>query len=147
MEVARVTLLCELAETIGQHSPREQDYGADVWALIEQGREFSAVDYLNAQTARQALSQDFARLWTDLDCLMMPTTPIVAFPIDAKEDHRPETTRLTRPFNLLGWPALSLPCGFSAEGLPIGVQLVAAPGGEDVLFRAGAAIEAALSLT
>ena len=75
---------------------------------------------------------------------MMPTTPIVAFPIDTKVDHRPETTRLTRPFNLLGWPALSLPCGVSAEGLPIGVQLVAAPGGEDVLFRAGAAIEAAL---
>jgi aspartyl-tRNA(Asn)/glutamyl-tRNA(Gln) amidotransferase subunit A len=144
MEIARVTLLCELAAAIGQHSTREQDYGADVWALIEQGRDYSAVDYLNAQATRQDLSQDFARLWTDLDCLMMPTTPIVAFPIDAKEDNRPETTRLTRPFNLLGWPALSLPCGLSAEGLPIGVQLVAAPGREDVLFRAASAIEAAL---
>ena len=57
---------------------------------------------------------------------------------------RPETTRLTRPFNLLGWPALSLPCGISSEGLPIGVQLVAAPGAEDVLFDVGSAIETAL---
>ena len=146
MEVARVTLLCELASTIGQHSSREQDYGADVWALIEQGRDFSAVDYLKDQEVRRELSQEFGQLWTDLDCLMMPTTPITAFPIDTKKDWRLETTRLTRPFNLLGWPALSLPCGFSAEGLPIGVQLVAAPGCEDVLFRAGAAIEAALHL-
>jgi aspartyl-tRNA(Asn)/glutamyl-tRNA(Gln) amidotransferase subunit A len=144
MDVARVTLLYELVSTIGQHSPHEQDYGSDVWALIEQGRGFSAADYQNAQTVREALAHEFARLWVDFDCLMMPTTPICAFPIDAQQDLRPETTRLTRPFNLLGWPALSLPCGFSAEGLPIGVQLVAAPGREDVLFRVGGAIEAAL---
>ena len=146
MEVARVTLLCELASTIGEHSPHEKDYGADVWALIEQGCRFSAADYQSAQTARTAMAQEFARVWADLDCLMMPPTPIPAFRIDAPTDMRPETTRLTRPFNLLGWPALSLPCGFSAEGLPVGVQLVAAPGGEAVLFRAGAAIEEALRL-
>ncbi len=146
MEVARVTLLCELASTIGEHSPHEKDYGADVWALIEQGRRFSATDYLDAQTARAAMAQEFARLWADLDCLMMPTTPFPAFRMDAPADMRPETTRLTRPFNLLGWPALSLPCGFSAEGLPIGVQLVADDGAEAVLFRAGAAIEQALKL-
>lgn len=146
MEVARVTLLCELATAIGEHSPHEKDYGADVWALIEQGRRFSAADYQAAQSARASMALEFSRLWTDLDCLMMPTTPITAFRIDAPTDMRPETTRLTRPFNLLGWPALSLPCGFSAEGLPIGVQLVAAPGREGVLFRAGAAIEQALQL-
>jgi aspartyl-tRNA(Asn)/glutamyl-tRNA(Gln) amidotransferase subunit A len=146
MEIARVTLLCELAAAIGQHSDRAQDYGADVWALIEQGRRFSAVDYLNTQATRAELARDFAALWADLDCLMMPTTPITAFAIDAKEEMRPETTRLTRPFNLLGWPALSLPCGISSEGLPVGVQLVAAPGREDVLFQAAAALETALKL-
>jgi len=146
MQIARVTLLCELASTIGQHSSRKRDYGEDVWALIEQGKAFSAVDYLNAQATRHALAQAFAQLWTGLDLLMMPTTPITAFPIDTKDDLRPETTRLTRPFNLLGWPALSLPCGVSSEGMPIGVQLVAAPGREDILFRAGAAIETALKL-
>jgi aspartyl-tRNA(Asn)/glutamyl-tRNA(Gln) amidotransferase subunit A len=146
MEIARVTLLCEAAVEIGQYSSREQDYGVDVWALIEKGRGFSAVEYLEAQRARQELAREFSRVWVDLDCLVMPTTPNVAFPIEAREDQRSETTRLTRPFNLLGWPALSLPCGFSAEGLPLGVQLAAAPGGEDMLFRAGAAIEGALKL-
>jgi aspartyl-tRNA(Asn)/glutamyl-tRNA(Gln) amidotransferase subunit A len=144
MDVARVTLLCELAAALGQHSSREQDFGADVWALMEQGRDFSAVQYLEAQAERQELSKEFAGVWADLDCLMMPTTPIVAFPIETNVDHRPETTRLTRPFNLLGWPAMSLPCGVSKERLPIGVQLVAAPGREDVLFRVAEALEVGL---
>jgi Asp-tRNA(Asn)/Glu-tRNA(Gln) amidotransferase A subunit family amidase len=50
-----------------------------------------------------------------------------------------------RPFNVLGWPALAMPCGFSDAGLPIGLQLVAGPGNEGVLFRAGAALEDALA--
>ncbi len=144
MDIARVTLLCELAAGLGQHSDRERDFGADVWALMGQGRNFSAVEYLEAQARRQELALEFSRVWEELDCLMMPTTPNVAFPINAKEDHRPETTRLTRPFNLLGWPAISLPCGVSKEGLPIGVQLVAANGREDVLFRVAGALESGL---
>jgi aspartyl-tRNA(Asn)/glutamyl-tRNA(Gln) amidotransferase subunit A len=111
---------------------------------MEQGRDFSAVQYLEAQAARQDLTAEFDEVWADLDCLIMPTTPNLAFPIDTKVDHRPETTRLTRPFNLLGWPAISLPCGTSKEGLPIGVQLVAGPGREDVLFRAAGALEEGL---
>ena len=57
MEIARVTLLCELAATLGHHSSRAHDFGADVWTLIEQGREFTAVDYINAQSERQELTQ------------------------------------------------------------------------------------------
>lgn len=144
MDIANVTLLCEAAAALGALSSSPGDFGADVWALIEKGRAIPAVDYINAQTRRRELSVQFNLLWRDLDLLMMPTTPFVAFPIDAQENLRPQTTRFTRPFNLLGWPALSLPCGKSPEGLPIGVQLVAAPGGEDVLFRAAAAIEMAL---
>jgi aspartyl-tRNA(Asn)/glutamyl-tRNA(Gln) amidotransferase subunit A len=144
MDIARVLLLCEAAAGLGRHSAREQDFGADVWALMEQGRDFSAVQYLEAQAARQDLTAEFDEVWADLDCLIMPTTPNLAFPIDTKVDHRPETTRLTRPFNLLGWPAISLPCGTSKEGLPIGVQLVAGPGREDVLFRAAGALEEGL---
>lgn len=146
MEIARLTLLCEGAAILGALSSSCEDFGVDVWALIEQGRAISAVDYLNAQTRRRSLTAQFELLWRDVDLLMMPTTPFVAFPIDAKEDLRPQATKLTRPFNLLGWPALSLPCGFSSDGLPIGVQLVVAPGGEDILFRAGTAIEAALKV-
>lgn len=144
MEVARITLLWELAAAVGQYSSRQQDYGADVWSLIERGQEVSDVDYMKAHATRAELAHEFAQVWADLDCLMMPTTPNLAFAIDTTEDHRPETTRLTRPFNLLGWPALSLPCGFSAEKLPVGVQFVADVGDEDILFRAAAAVEEAL---
>ena len=72
-------------------------------------------------------------------------------------DPRAETTRLVRPFNVLGWPALVLPCGFTSmepgqpvtyndpnpppKAMPVGLQLVAAPGREDLLFQAGAALE------
>jgi len=63
------------------------------------------------------------------------------------EDVRIGSTRLVRPFNVLGWPALAMPCGFSDAGLPIGLQLVAAPGEEETLFRAGAALEDSLGLT
>jgi aspartyl-tRNA(Asn)/glutamyl-tRNA(Gln) amidotransferase subunit A len=57
------------------------------------------------------------------------------------EDVRLASTRLVRPFNVLGWPALSIPCGASREGLPIGLQLVAPPGKEHLLLGAGMAFE------
>jgi aspartyl-tRNA(Asn)/glutamyl-tRNA(Gln) amidotransferase subunit A len=145
-EIGRLTLLCEAASTLLQYSARSEDFGDDVWALIERGRSIPAVEYLNAQRERELLTRDFAQLWTELDCLILPTTPMTAFTIDAAADQRAEATRLTRPFNLLGWPALSLPCGVSPTGLPIGIQLVAAPGGEDTLFRAGAALEAGVRI-
>ena len=62
------------------------------------------------------------------------------------EDVRMAATRLTRPFNVLGWPALALPCGFSNAGMPIGLQLVAPPEQEDTLLQAGAALEAAFGI-
>ena len=65
--------------------------------------------------------------------------------IDGKtEDVRIAATRLVRPFNLLGWPALVLPCGLTRDGLPLGMQLAGPPGSEAVLLRAGAALEDAL---
>ena len=62
------------------------------------------------------------------------------------EDVRTAATRLTRPFNVLGWPALALPCGFSSAGLPIGLQVVAPPQQEDSLLQAGAALEDAFGI-
>jgi len=62
------------------------------------------------------------------------------------EDVRSAATRLTRPFNVLGWPALALPCGFSSAGLPIGLQVVAPPQQEDSLLQAGAALEDAFGI-
>ena len=58
-----------------------------------------------------------------------------------EEDFRLATTRLVRGINVLGFPALSMPCGFGEENMPIGVQLIARPFGERVLLQAAAALE------
>jgi Asp-tRNA(Asn)/Glu-tRNA(Gln) amidotransferase A subunit family amidase len=57
------------------------------------------------------------------------------------EDVRLTTTRLMRAINVLGIPALSIPCGFTKSGLPIGLQILGAPRAEDTLLRVGAATE------
>ena len=61
------------------------------------------------------------------------------------EDVRTAATRLVRPFNVLGWPALALPCGLAEAGLPASVQLVAPPDEDAFVLAAGAALERALT--
>jgi aspartyl-tRNA(Asn)/glutamyl-tRNA(Gln) amidotransferase subunit A len=151
MDIARTTLLCEAAAALSRFSLRPEDFGTDVWTMIEQGRAIPAHVYLDTQRRRRKLAREFANVWTECDCLLTPTTPLVAFPIEhgqvtiggVTEDPRAATTRCTRPFNVLGWPALSIPCGRSGK-LPIGLQLVAAMGAESTLFEIGAKLEAAL---
>ena len=84
-----------------------------------------------------------------VDCLLVPTTPVVAPLIGQTEveiggrmeDIRMASTRLVRGFNALGLPALSMPAGFTRGGLPIGMQLVGRPFGEKELLRIAAALE------
>jgi aspartyl-tRNA(Asn)/glutamyl-tRNA(Gln) amidotransferase subunit A len=147
--VARLVLLAEASAVFARYLDRRGDFGSDVLALIEQGRLIPATDYIDAQRVRRMLAGEFSKVWTNLDCLITPATPFPAPKIDATTNSaaiRVATTRLVRPFNALGWPALALPCGFSGGGLPIGLQLVGAPRQEDTLFQAGAAIEDALGL-
>jgi aspartyl-tRNA(Asn)/glutamyl-tRNA(Gln) amidotransferase subunit A len=137
-----------------QLASRPEDFGEDVRAALEKGCTVLAADYLEAQRSRRVLSRKLATLWSDIDCLLTPVTPTTAPRIGeaviriggVEEDVRVGSTRLARPFNVLGWPALAMPCGFSETGLPIGLQLVAAPGNEALLFRAGSALEDALGL-
>ncbi len=151
----RMIQLAEASTVWKRYQHRREDFGADVFTLLQQGLLIPATDYLDAQRARKVLAREFSRIWGHVDCLMMPSTPVVAATRgemtvqvgDVQEDVRLASTRLTRPFNELGWPALSLPCGFSEDGLPIGVQLAAAPHREEVLLQIGAALEDALGLT
>ena len=146
-------LLCIRRQPPGPDlAPRQQLVGADVFALLQQGLIIPATDYLDAQRVRTLLARDFAKIWESLDCLLAPVTAItaprigeMALKIDgADEDVRLASTRLTRPFNVLGWPALALPCGLSKNRLPIGLQIVAAPHREKILFQLGSALEDAL---
>jgi aspartyl-tRNA(Asn)/glutamyl-tRNA(Gln) amidotransferase subunit A len=100
------------------------------------------------------LQQEFQAVWKQVDCLFTPSTPTSApkigqstIDLDGEEDVRIASTRLSRGINVLGLPALSLPCGFDEEGLPIGLQIVGPSFQEALVLRVGAALEDALSLT
>lgn len=126
---------------------REQPdgFGADVLQRLQIGAALPLVDYIRARRTQVEMRRQYARFLDGYDLLLLPTTPIAAPPIsgpDALELAR-WLTRYTAPFNLTGLPALSLPCGFTSDGLPIGLQMVARPWGEARLLRAGYAYEQA----
>ena len=130
---------------------RPQDYGKDVRSLLRQSKKTTAVSYIQAQQERQLYREHFARVLDSVHLLLAPTLPVVAPGIDQKEvkfgrfceDTRHALLRLTRPGNLSGLPAVSIPCGFSSEGLPVGLQLIGRPLDETTLLRAAYAYEQA----
>jgi aspartyl-tRNA(Asn)/glutamyl-tRNA(Gln) amidotransferase subunit A len=149
---ARIVQLSEVAALYANHTNAEL-FGPDVWGLIQQGRLIPASDYVNAQRFRSLLRVDFDRLWTTVDVVLTPTTPMAAPLLDEakvmiagkEEDTRMAATRLVRSINLLGEPALSLPCGKSTAGLPIGLQIIAAPFEEPKLLQFARTLEERLS--
>jgi aspartyl-tRNA(Asn)/glutamyl-tRNA(Gln) amidotransferase subunit A len=102
--------------------------------------------YGQAQRVRTLIIRDFATAYATHDLLLAPTSPTTAFPLGAKTDD-PLTMYLsdvcTIPSNLAGHPAMSVPFGSGADGLPVGVQVLAPALGEAVMFRAAAALERA----
>ena len=148
----RVILLAEASALYEPYLARREDFGSDVLALLDQGRMVPATDYVNAQRLRKVLLGEFRALFESIDCLFTPTTPITAPRIGEKEveldgrreDTRIAATRLVRGMNVLGFPALSIPCGESSAGLPIGLQMVGRPFEEDLLLALGEALEPAL---
>jgi aspartyl-tRNA(Asn)/glutamyl-tRNA(Gln) amidotransferase subunit A len=120
-------------------------FGNDVRLRLETGRAFSSTDYSLARKTQSETKHRLARLFREYDALLLPSTPITAPLIegnDALEQAR-RLTRFTAPFNLSGLPAISLPCGFSAAGLPIGLQVVCGAWREASLLRLARAYEAA----
>ena len=121
--------------------------------VAEKAAQRSMLDYLEATNERQALSERMSCFHTRYDLLLTPTLPITAFgtdrevPLDWPHTRWPTWTPFTYPFNLTGQPALSVPCGFSCEGLPIGLQLVGARFADDLVLRAGHAYQQAAPLT
>lgn len=121
-------------------------FGEDVRARLEKGRSVSSTDYALARRVQSEMKRYFGLFFDPFDVLLLPTTASVAAPIEGLDSaaYAPRLTRFTAPFNLTGMPALSVPCGFSPDGLPIGVQLVAPAWSEQVVLQAGQALEAAL---
>jgi len=131
----------------GSYPARADDYGPALSRLIELGRNASAMDYQRARLDRIALRGALDSVLADIDLLLAPVQPYAAPTLDrmAALAHDPEANArligFTAPFNLGGQPALALPGQPTDDGAPIGVQLVAARGREDVLLRAAIAIQ------
>ena len=130
---------------------RPQDYGKDVRSRLEQSSKTTAALYIGAQQKRLAYSERLDSALSNVDVLLTPTLPITAPGIEQSEirignsieDIRTALLRLTRPGNLSGLPAISIPCGFSSEELPIGLQLIGRRFEETTLLRAAYAYEQA----
>jgi aspartyl-tRNA(Asn)/glutamyl-tRNA(Gln) amidotransferase subunit A len=129
---------------------RPGDYGADVLLRIRGGQLVRATEYLHSQQLRTLLQRDFAAAFERVDVVLGPTMPLLApligrtFEPSGTFNLAPRSiaNRLTVPCNLTGMPAMSVPCGF-ADGLPVGLQIMAPAFAESLVLRVGAAYEAA----
>jgi aspartyl-tRNA(Asn)/glutamyl-tRNA(Gln) amidotransferase subunit A len=118
---------------------------------LEAGLFITAIDYLKAQQARSVFNHETRQILTDVDLLLSPTEPVTAPPILAEKVQAGEQTigttaaltQYTRPYNITGGPAISVPCGFSESGMPIGLQLAGKPFDELTVLRAAHAYEQA----
>lgn len=120
-------------------------FGEDVRQRLETGAALSSADYAIARRTQAEMRRRFETFFTKYDLLLLPTTPVSAPPIEgarALEAAR-QLTRFTSAFNLTGLPALSIPCGLTAAGLPIGVQIVSKAWGEAQVLQAGQAFQQA----
>ena len=137
--LALLTILFVEAASI--HRPwmeeRPEGYSAAVLERLRMGALIPGVDYLHAQRARRMFRDGIARVFEHVDVLVTPTSPTAAHDFSEEVPGRDFTpyVRRTGPFNLTGYPAISIPCGFSTDGLPLGLQIVARYFAEDVMFR------------
>jgi aspartyl-tRNA(Asn)/glutamyl-tRNA(Gln) amidotransferase subunit A len=141
------------AEAMAYHEPllakHAAAYGPDVRSRLLAGQFVLATQYLKAQRARRVIAAEVDQALTAVDALLLPTTPVPAprcgdheVTLDGvTQDVRAWLTRCTRPFNLTGHPVLSLPCGLTREGLPVGLSLVGRRFDEATLLRIGQAYE------
>ncbi len=122
---------------------REEGFGHEVKQRIMIGTYALSAGYydafyLKAQKVRTLIRQDFEKAFSKFDALLTPTAPTTAFAIGEKASDPMEmklSDILTIPVNIAGLPGLSLPCGFSADGLPIGLQIIAPPFKEETIYR------------
>ena len=121
------------------------DFGEDIQFRLKRGAGTKLQVYIQARHTQVTVRRKFDQLFEEFDLILLPTAPVTAPLIvgqDAIEAAR-LLTRYTAPFNLTGLPAISIPCGFSTEGLPVGLQMVAKSWREAQLLQAAYAYEQA----
>jgi aspartyl-tRNA(Asn)/glutamyl-tRNA(Gln) amidotransferase subunit A len=128
-------------------------FDEEVRERLLDGERLKAYRYANAQQIKLRAKDEFEQVLGQVDVLLTPTVPIAATLIDQREVNiegyeesvRSAVTRLTGPTNLNGFPSLSVPCGLTASGLPVGMQLIGRPFDEATLYRFGHAYEVAVT--
>ena len=120
-------------------------FGEDIRRRLEEGAKTTSTEYILARRTQAEVRKRFELFFESYDFLLTPTTPITAPTIEGHDavEQAGRLTRFTAPFNLAGLPALSLPCGFSKEGLPIGLQIISRAWGDFKVLNAGHAFEQA----
>src|SRR2546425_1755685 len=143
---AAATLIMSV-EAAAYHERRLREhgeaFGGDVRVKLDRGLFVSAVDYILAQPARAFLTREFIQVLRGTDVLITPTTIAPAAPLEGSDQAASslamslEYTRFTNPFNLTGLPVLSVPCGFTTQRLPIGLQIAGRPHDEATVLCVG----------
>ena len=158
MEYIGAVRLAAMADSVITHEPyireRREDYSPIMLHRTLAGQFALGRDYAKALKVQRIIKEDYARVFQEVDFLVTPTAPVTAPPIGAEnislggEEHTVIgpgagfVSRNTSPCNVTGLPAISIPCGFTQGGLPIGLQLIARPFEETLLFRAASSYEA-----
>jgi len=145
--------LIHFAEAYAYHATwlreRPDDYGAEFRARVTRGRDTIGTALVEAQVCRARFGAAVNEVLQRVDVLVAPTTPTPAWPFGATdvtlngvvESYSTVGLRLTVPFTAFGGPALSVPCGLSAAGLPVGLQVAGRRFDEAAVLRVGHAYE------
>jgi len=153
-DMALTALLIQKAEAYAYHrefiTRTPGLYQAETLKRIRAGAEISTGDYISARRQLDHFRRSVPKVFEAVDLLVTPTTPLPPFTIselltdlDNLRAKEVLTSPDTRPFNLLGVPTISVPCGFTGKGLPIGMQITGPPGGEATVLRLAHAYERA----
>ncbi|MFH5181845.1 amidase [Paenibacillus sp. TAB 01] len=130
-----------------QLEDQPEGYGPRLRLSFELGQYFTAEAYIGAQRLRTQMREQFQGIFQKVDALVTPTTPTAAKKIQQFEKENTFALQsMTSTANFLGLPALSIPCGFTSEGLPIGLQLMGRPFSEGELLTIGHCYEQFASL-
>ena len=150
-EIPAIYTHIALPETVTYHAAtlesRADEYTAPVRLRLEMGRYILGEDYVRAQQGRRVLQHEVNHALTEVDALLLPTLPVPATKLgeenvrvgNGDQPVRAMTLRLTQLFNITGHPAITVPCGITGDGLPVGAQLVGRSTAE--LLRVAAALE------
>jgi aspartyl-tRNA(Asn)/glutamyl-tRNA(Gln) amidotransferase subunit A len=152
-DIAPVYLHLVLADAAAYHATslaeRPHAYTPNVRIRLEMGRHVLGEDYARALRGREIITREVERALAGVDALVLPALSVEAPPIGAatvtvqggEEPVRNAMLRCTAPFNLSGHPAISLPCGSTAAGLPVGLQIIGHAGRTPDLLRVARAVE------